>query len=201
MLSLTSYSCRLGWKTKVFPHSVRCLLILAKVSMCLQTQPGLGLKKSQPKEKSHLCPHPFCRSGHEQTTCFHHPGNPFSLYAGKLQTCTQIKVCDTRPSTLPWSDRDFLALCESKKPGDVNRRRAGFWRCKDHRSLNTILFKWKDLRQYRRILLLFAHGNHWPDKALEILLYKELRPSIWDLKINVNLIIFIITCEPLPELV
>lgn len=37
----------------------------------------LGQKKRSTREKSHLRPHPFCGSGHEQTACFHHRGNPF----------------------------------------------------------------------------------------------------------------------------
>lgn len=68
---------------------------------------GLGQKISPP-ERSHLCPHPFSCSGHEQTTCFHRPGNPFLFkLADHWNLYTQwIRVLDGRPNTLSWIERD-----------------------------------------------------------------------------------------------
>lgn len=46
----TSYSDSVGWKHYVFPHSIRCLSILAEVSMSLQTQRGWVRRKVHQRE-------------------------------------------------------------------------------------------------------------------------------------------------------
>lgn len=104
------------------------------------------------------------------------PWQPFfTLHWQTANTHTNQSLWQQTPAP-SWTDRDFLTLCDAKKPGDVNRRREAFLSCKDHRSSNTILFKWKGLqRQHKRIHWIFAYGNHWPDKVLEILSCEELR--------------------------
>lgn len=65
-----------------------------------------GPEEKSTWEKTHLCPHPFCWSGHEQTACFHCRGNPFHF---QLSGCWNLH-------TLPESEM----VTANKTPSPVN---------------------------------------------------------------------------------
>lgn len=68
-----------------------------------------GSEEKSTWEKTHLCPHPFCWSGHEQTACFHCRGNPFHFQLSgcwNLHTLPEsgMVTANKTPSPMNWEE-------------------------------------------------------------------------------------------------
>lgn len=78
------------------PFTVKALCLLSFNKMPVYSSRGshvsnhreVGSEERSTWEKTHLCPHPFYWSGHEQTACFHCRGNPFHF---QLSGCWNLQ--------------------------------------------------------------------------------------------------------------